>query len=65
MSKVISACDCDYNLCQISDHKNHVHIDDECFHQNNFHHKIGIKFVKNRKTIRNVDSRTRYQNWGI
>jgi hypothetical protein len=65
ISKIISGCNCDYSLCIISDHKKHVHVDDECFHPNNFHHKIGIKFVKNGKTKNDIDLKTRYLIWGV
>ena len=65
ISKIISGCNCDYSLCIISDHKKHVHVDDECFHPNNFHHKTGIKFVKNGKTKNDIDLKTRYLIWGV
>lgn len=65
MSKIISRCNCDYSLCQISDHKKQVHVEDECIHPNNFRHKIGIKFRKNQKINKEIDFKTRYQNWGM
>jgi hypothetical protein len=65
MSKVISICDCEESQCKISDQKKHVHVGDECFHQNNFHHKIGIEFVKRPKRQMNDDLNTRYSRWGM
>ena len=65
MSKVISMCDCEFSQCQIFDQKKLVHIGDECFHPNNFHHKIGKKFIKNPKRMMNSDLNRRYENWGI
>ena len=63
MSKLIRRCNCDY-LCKISDAKKHVHVGDDCFHPNNFHHKIGIKSVKS-QTTNDVDFERRYFNWGV
>ena len=65
MSKIIRVCNCDYSQCKISDHKKHVHVDDECFHPNNFHHKIRAIFVKNSKPTKDIDFRRRYLNWGL
>jgi hypothetical protein len=65
MSKVISACKCKDSQCQISDQRKHVHVGDECFHPNNFHHIIGIKFVKKPKRLMNSDLNRRYFNWGM
>ena len=65
MSEIIRRCNCDYSVCVISAHRQHVHVGDECFHPNNFHHKAGIKFVKNGKTSKNIDLGRRYQIWGV
>ncbi|MFB5631067.1 MAG: hypothetical protein ACE5RN_05735 [Nitrosopumilaceae archaeon] len=65
MSKVISSCDCNDVQCPISFQKKHAHVGDECFHPNNFHHKIGIKFLKKSKRIMNSDLERRYFNWGL
>jgi len=65
MSKIIRACNCDYSHCNISDHRKHVHVDDECVHANNFHHKKGIKFVKNGNTKNDIDLGIRYLIWGV
>jgi hypothetical protein len=65
MSKIISACDCDDTQCQISYQKKHVHVGGECFHPNNFHHKTGIKFVKNPKRLMDADLERRHFNWGV
>ena len=65
MSKIIRACNCDYSYCNISDHRKHVHVDDECVHANNFHHKIMEKFVKNRNKIIDIDFKRRFINWGM
>ena len=65
MSKVVDVCDCEDSKCQISDQRKHVHVGDECFHPNNFHHKKGIKFVKNPRRLMNADLNRRYLNWGI
>jgi len=65
MQKIIRGCNCDYTLCQITDHKKHVHVGDECFHQNNFHHKTGKKFVKKAKTKHGINLAERHLNWGV
>lgn len=65
MSKIISPCNCVDSQCIISEQKKHVHVNDECFHPNNFHHKTGVKFVKNPKRIMNTDLNRRYFNWGM
>ena len=65
MSKVISVCNCDDAQCPISYQKTQVHVGDECFHPNNFHHKTGKKFVKKSKREMNSDLERRYFNWGL
>ncbi len=65
MSKVISLCDCDQTKCKSFDTRKHVHVGDECFHPNDYHHKTSVDFVKKRKPTQEVDFRLRYLNWGI
>lgn len=65
MSKVISICDCEDSQCRLSDQRRHVHVGDDCFHPNNFHHKKGIKFVKRPKRVMNSDLDRRQFIWGM
>ena len=65
MSKVISICDCDFSKCQTFNQKKQVHVGDECFHPNNFHHKTTIEFVKRPKRLMDTDLNRRYNNWGV
>jgi len=65
VSKIIRACNCDYSQCKFSDHRKHVHVGDECFHPNNFHHKTSAIFVKNGNKTNDIDFRRRYINWGV
>ena len=65
MSKVVSLCDCDQIKCKSFDIKKHVHVGDECYHPNNYHHKTNMNFVKNRKPSKDTDFNQRYLNWGI
>jgi len=65
MSKVISLCDCDQTKCKSFDTRKQVHVGDECFHPNNYHHKTSVSFLKNRKPTKDIDLRQRYINWGV
>ena len=61
----VRACNCDSSQCKASDHRKRVHVDDECYHQNNIHHKINLNFIKN-PTMTNEDyRRRRHSIWNI
>lgn len=61
----VRRCNCDDSQCKTSDHRKHVHVNDECFHPNDIHHKIKINFIKNHNTANKNVLRIRQLNWNI
>lgn len=61
----IRACDCDPSQCKTSDHRKRVHVDDECYHSNNIHHKIKLNLVVNNNTTNESYTRRRHLIWNV